>query len=86
MGSFVICSVIIILIWSGQLFLSGLSLRWFFLLFSLLGAGILLGYNIFPHVKRRIDCFLNVPCEGIDQIKYSFNAYESNFSNDLENK
>jgi len=70
-------SVIIILIWSGQLFLSGLSLRWFFLLFSLLGTGILLGYNIFPHVKRRIDCFLNVPCEGIDQIKYSFNAYES---------
>jgi cell division protein FtsW len=70
-------SVIIILIWSGQLFLSGLSLRWFFLLFSLLGCGILMGYNIFPHVKRRIDCFLNSPCEGMDQIKNSFSAYES---------
>ena len=70
-------SVIIILIWSGQLFLSGLSLRWFFLLFCFLGAGLLLGYTIFPHVKERIDCFLNVPCEEIDQIKYSFNAYES---------
>ena len=70
-------SVIIILIWSGQLFLSGLSLRWFFLLFCFLGAGLLLGYTIFPHVKERIDCFFNVPCEEIDQIKYSFNAYES---------
>tara|TARA_Y100001934_G_C12281337_1_gene740078 strand:+ start:174 stop:1319 length:1146 start_codon:yes stop_codon:yes gene_type:complete len=70
-------SVIIILIWSGQLFLAGISLRWFFLLFSLLGFGILLGYNIFPHVKRRIDCFINAPCEGFDQIKNSFLAYES---------
>jgi cell division protein FtsW len=70
-------SVIIILIWSGQLFLSGLSLRWFFLLFSLLGCGITLGYNIFPHVQRRIDCFLNSPCEGMEQIRNSFLAYES---------
>jgi len=70
-------SVIIILIWSGQLFLAGISLRWFFLLFSLLGAGITLGYYIFPHVKRRIDCFLNSPCESSDQINNSFLAYES---------
>ena len=70
-------SVIIILIWSGQIFLAGISLRWFLLLFSLLGCGILFGYNIFPHVKRRIDCFLNSPCEGMEQIKNSFTAYES---------
>ena len=70
-------SVIIILIWSGQIFLAGISLRWFLLLFSLLGCGILFGYNIFPHVKRRIDCFLNSPCEGMEQITNSFTAYES---------
>ena len=70
-------SVIIILIWSGQLFLAGISLRWFFLLFTLLGSGISLGYYVFPHVKRRIDCFINSPCEGFDQIKNSFKAYES---------
>ena len=70
-------SVIIILIWSGQLFLAGISLRWFILLFSLLGCGISFGYYTLPHVKRRIDCFLNSPCEGMEQIKNSFTAYES---------
>lgn len=70
-------SVIIILIWSGQLFLAGISLRWFLLLFSLLGLGISIGYYIFPHVKRRIDCFLNSPCDSSDQINNSFTAYES---------
>ena len=70
-------SIIILLIWSGQLFLAGLSLRWLLLLFSLLGSGVSLGYYIFPHVKRRIDCFFNIPCESMDQIKNSFRAYES---------
>ena len=70
-------SIIIILIWSGQLFLAGISLRWFLLLFSLLGCGILFGYYTLAHVKRRIDCFLNSPCEGMEQIKNSFTAYES---------
>jgi cell division protein FtsW len=70
-------SVIIILIWSGQLFLAGILLRWFLLLFSLLGLGISIGYYIFPHVKRRIDCFLNSPCDSSDQINNSFTAYES---------
>jgi len=70
-------SIIIILIWSGQLFLSGLLLRWFLLLFSLLASGVFAGYHIFPHVKRRIDCFINTSCESMDQIKNSFKAYES---------
>ena len=70
-------SIIIILIWSGQLFLSGLLLRWFLLLFSLLASGIFVGYLMFAHVKRRIDCFINATCERMDQIKNSFKAYES---------
>jgi len=70
-------SIIIILIWSGQLFLSGLLLRWFLLLFSLLASGIFAGYHMFAHVKRRIDCFINATCERMDQIKNSFKAYES---------
>ena len=70
-------SIIIILIWSGQLFLSGLLLRWFLLLFSLLASGIFVGYHMFDHVKRRIDCFINPTCERMDQIKNSFKAYES---------
>jgi len=70
-------SIIIILIWSGQLFLSGLLLRWFLLLFSLLASGLFVGYHIFSHVKRRIDCFLNTSCERMTQIQNSFKAYES---------
>jgi len=70
-------SIIIILIWGGQLFLSGLLLRWFLLLFSLLASGVFLGYYILPHVKIRIDCFINIACERIEQIKNSFKAYES---------
>ena len=70
-------TIIITLIWSGQLFLSGLLLRWFLLLFSLLAAGVFIGYHIFDHVKRRIDCFINASCDGMDQIKNSFKAYES---------
>ena len=70
-------SIIIILIWGGQLFLSGLLLRWFLLLFSLLASGVFLGYYRFPHVKVRIDCFINIACEKIEQIKNSFKAYES---------
>jgi cell division protein FtsW len=70
-------SIIIILIWAGQLFLSGLLLRWFLLLFSLLASGLFVGYNVFSHVRSRIDCFLNTSCERIAQIKNSFKAYES---------
>lgn len=70
-------SIIIILIWSGQLFLSGLLLRWFLLLFSLLASGIFFGYHMFAHVKRRIDCFINTTCERMGQINNSFKAYES---------
>jgi cell division protein FtsW len=70
-------SIIIILIWSGQLFLSGLLLRWFLLLFSLLASGLFVGYHIFSHVKIRIDCFLNTSCERMTQIKNYFKAYES---------
>ncbi|MDB9761778.1 FtsW/RodA/SpoVE family cell cycle protein [Alphaproteobacteria bacterium] len=70
-------SIIIILIWSGQLFLSGLLLRWFLLLFSLLVSALFVGYHIFSHVKIRIDCFLNTSCERMTQIKSSFKAYES---------
>jgi len=72
-----VMSIIIILIWSGQLFLSGLLLRWFLLLFSLLASGLFVGYHIFSHVKRRIDCFLNTSCERMTQIQNSFKAYES---------
>ena len=70
-------SVIIILIWTGQLFLLGISLRWIVVLFGFLGLGLFLGYNIFSHVKRRIDCFFDNSCEGMHQIINSFKAYEA---------
>ena len=70
-------SVIIILIWTGQLFLIGISLRWIVVLFGFLGLGLFLGYNIFSHVKRRIDCFFDNSCEGMHQITNSFKAYEA---------
>ena len=46
-------------------------------MFGFLIVGILLGYNIFDHVKERIDCFVNVNCKGMEQITNSFKAYES---------
>ena len=70
-------SIIVVLIWTGQLFLAGLSLRWVVLMFGFLGLGVLIGYNIFEHVKNRIDCFLDTSCKGMDQIINSFKAYES---------
>ena len=70
-------SIIVVSIWTGQLFLAGLSLRWVILMFGFLIVGILLGYNIFDHVKERIDCFVNVNCKGMEQITNSFKAYES---------
>tara|TARA_B100000686_G_scaffold89006_2_gene95672 strand:- start:61 stop:1194 length:1134 start_codon:yes stop_codon:yes gene_type:complete len=70
-------SIIVVLIWTGQLFLAGLSLRWVVLMFGFLGIGVLLGYNIFEHVKNRIDCFFDISCKGIDQITNSFKAYEA---------
>jgi len=70
-------SIIVVLIWTGQLFLAGLSLRWVVLMFGFLGFGVLLGYNFFEHVKNRIDCFFDISCQGIDQVTNSFKAYEA---------
>ena len=70
-------SIIVVLIWTGQLFLAGLSLRWVVLMFGFIGFGVLISYNIFDHVKNRIDCFFDISCKGMDQITNSFKAYES---------
>ena len=70
-------SVIIVLIWTVQLFLIGISLRWIVVLFGFLGLGLFLGYNFFLHVRRRIDCFIDDSCEGMHQINNSFKAYEA---------
>jgi len=70
-------SVIVMSIWTGQLFLAGLSLRWVVLMFGILILGVFIGYNVFDHVKERIDCFANLNCTGMEQITNSFAAYES---------
>jgi len=63
-------------IWIGQLFISGLSLVWFFVL-SVFGIiSISLAYIFFPHVQRRIDSFLNPEVFENYQVRKSLEAFK----------
>jgi len=63
-------------IWIGQLFISGLSLVWFFV-FSVFGViSISLAYIVFPHVQKRIDSFLNPESFENYQVTKSLEAFK----------
>lgn len=63
-------------IWIGQLFISGLSLVWFFV-FSVVGIiSISLAYIVFPHVQKRIDSFLNPESFENYQVSKSLEAFK----------
>lgn len=63
-------------IWIGQLFISGLSLIWFFVFFIFGIITIALGYIFFPHVQRRIDSFVNPDGFENYQVKKSIEAFK----------
>ncbi len=69
--------VVISSVWSGQLFLSGVSIIYIAVLvvmgiFSLLGA-----YLVFPHVSYRINKFLGIDSDANYQVKKSLEAFNS---------
>lgn len=63
-------------IWIGQLFISGLSLMWFFVLSIFCVITVALGYILFPHVQRRIDSFLNPDGFENYQVRKSIEAFK----------
>ena len=64
------------IIWVGQLFISGLSLIWFFVIFIFGVINISLAYVFFPHVQRRIDSFLHAESFENYQVKKSLEAFQ----------
>ncbi len=63
-------------IWIGQLFISGLSFMWFFVLSIFCVITVALGYIFFPHVQRRIDSFLNPDGFENYQVRKSIEAFK----------
>lgn len=72
-GMFVVVSAV----WSGQLFLSGISMAYIATL-ATLGASSLLGaYMIFPHVSHRVNKFLGIDTGANYQVTKSLEAFSS---------
>ena len=64
------------LIWIGQLFLAGLSVFWMVLVSFLGIMTALISYFLLPHVKRRVDSFLNPENFENYQIHQSIEAFK----------
>ena len=64
------------LIWIGQLFLAGLSIFWMVLVSFLGIMTALISYFLLPHVKRRVDSFLNPENFENYQIHQSIEAFK----------
>lgn len=69
-------AMLVSVIWIGQLFIAGLSMLWFFALSTFTIVTILCSYIFLPHVKRRIDSFLNPESFENYQIKKSLEAFK----------
>ncbi len=65
------------LVWIGQLFLAGLSIFWMILVSFLSLMTMIASYILFPHVKRRIDSFLNPENFENYQIQRSIEAFKN---------
>lgn len=64
------------LIWIGQLFLAGLSVFWMVLVSFLGIVTAILGYFLLPHVRKRIDSFMNPEAFDNYQIRQSIEAFK----------
>lgn len=63
--------------WSIQFFMAGLPFFWVFILGLLAIGGVAGAYAIFPHVKRRIDMFLDPSAGDNYQVEKSLEAFHS---------
>ncbi len=70
-------TVTISLIWGTQLFLAGISLLWVFILGFLAMGSAVPAYFVFPHIQRRVSCFLNSNCEDSYQVDTSLDAFHN---------
>lgn len=68
--------VIITSVWCGQLFIAGLSITLFVILIFLAGTGIFSAYVFLPHVKARIDSFLDPQSFENYQVSKSILAFK----------
>ena len=67
----------VVTIWGGQLFLAGLPLIFVFGLVGLGVAGLAAGYSFMPHVRDRIDRFLDPASGDSYQVDTALRAFES---------
>ncbi|MBC6441341.1 MAG: cell division protein FtsW [Rhodospirillales bacterium] len=67
----------VVTIWSGQLFLAGLPWIFVFAIIAMVVAGFVAGYSFMPHVRDRIDRFLDPASGDSYQIDTAMRAFES---------
>lgn len=67
----------VVTIWGGQLFLAGLPLIFVVGLVGLGAAGMIAGYTLLPHVRDRIDRFLDPASGDSYQVDTAMRAFES---------
>ncbi len=70
-------TVVTCAIWGVQIFLSGLSMWWIFLLGGLGITGLIGAYMFFPHVTSRIDRFLDPGAGDNYQVQKSLDAFSN---------
>lgn len=70
-------SVVTSAIWGAQIFLSGISMWWIFVLAGLGALGLVGAYMIFPHVTYRIDRFLDPAAGDNYQVQKSLDAFSN---------
>lgn len=70
-------TVVTCAIWGVQIFLSGLSMWWIFLLGGLGIFGLICAYMFFPHVTSRIDRFLDPGAGDNYQVQKSLDAFSN---------
>lgn len=70
-------TVVTCAIWGVQIFLSGLSMWWIFILGGLGILGLICAYMFFPHVTSRIDRFLDPGAGDNYQVQKSLDAFSN---------
>jgi cell division protein FtsW len=68
-------SVVVVAVWTSQLFLAGLPMVWVVLAMLLGVGGLAMAYFVFPHVASRIDRFLNPQSGDTFQVDRALEAF-----------
>ncbi len=70
-------AVTVCAIWGAQYFMAGLPLLWVVLLVAIGVGSVVLGYNLLPHVKSRIDRFFDPASGDSYQVDTSLRAFSN---------